>query len=236
MTDRNGAPERRQHVRISPKGTVILHAGEHARRARIANIGHGGLFATTKVGASDRLLGRTVDLELRLDDRMAQWLPVTGKIVRVVADGFAVAFTMIPPALVRLLDDTSQASRNHRRRISVVLIDEDTARRSVIADGFRDVGCDVIEGATPLEAIVRLGESPFEPDLIAIADSIAASVAEDLRRWVELEHPHAKLVRVGADLLGPDGIEHWLSSMDPQDDLVSRVRALVVRPRRPTSS
>ena len=235
MTDRNGAPERRQHVRISPKGTVILHGGELARRARLANIGLGGLFATTKVSASDRLLGRAIDLELRLDDRDAQWLPVPSRIVRVVADGFAAAFVSVPPLLVRLLDEMAHASRVHRRRLSVVLIDEESDRRRVIADGFRDVGCVVIEGSTPLEAIVRLGESAFEPDLIAIADSIAVSVAEDLRRWVELEHPHAKLVRIGADLLGPDGIDHWLSAMDPGADLVSRVRELVVRPRRPTS-
>jgi hypothetical protein len=97
--------------------------------------------------------------------------------------------------------------------------------------GFRATGCGVIEAATPLEAIVRLGESSFEPDVIAIADSHPAAAADEMRDFVERNHPNAKLVTIGDALLQPDGIVHWLSSADPASDLPDRIREVLVRPR-----
>jgi hypothetical protein len=112
----------------------------------------------------------------------------------------------------------------------VVMIDSDLARRTLMADGFRAVGCAVLEGATPLEAIVRLGESHFEFDVIAIADSIPSATSEDLRRFVSAEHPNVKLVTIGVDIDSPSGIAHWLSSTDVGADLPRRVRNVVTKP------
>jgi len=232
MTDRTGVDERRQYARIAPKGTVILLAGEHAQRARITNISHGGLFATTKIGPPERLLARTISMEIRLDGQLAEWIHVAGRVARIVADGFAVSFTSVPAPLVRAIEAMSSESYVHRRRLSVVLIDSDAERRAVMAEGFRGLGSVVIEGSTPLEAIVRLGESSFEPDLIAIADSMPSTVAEDLRRFVALEHPFAKLVTIGVDIDGPSGIVHWLSATDPQSNLLARVRDIVTKQHR----
>ena len=45
MTQRPGRePDRRQHARIEPKGTVTVHALGNAHRARLVNIGVGGMF------------------------------------------------------------------------------------------------------------------------------------------------------------------------------------------------
>jgi hypothetical protein len=90
----------------------------------------------------------------------------------------------------------------------------------------------VIDVSTPLEAIVRLGEAPFEPDLIAIADSLPGQISDDLREFVEREHPRAKLVTIGDEVDDPTGLVHWLSSRNPNSDLVTRVRHVLSRPKR----
>jgi hypothetical protein len=234
MSEQTGVrAERRRHARIAPKGTVILHAAEHVQRGRIANLGEGGMLITTSVTAPDRLLGRAAEIEIRLDGLSAEWLQAAGRIVRISATGIAVAFDMLPAALMRALDEMSTASHARLRVISVVLIDGDARRRASIAIGFRTAGCYVIETATPLEALVRLGESSFEPDLIAVADSLPNTVADELRTFVEREHPRVKLVTIGDEAVEPAGLRHWLSSTDPGLDLPNRIRAVLGRHRRP---
>ena len=232
MNDNSGArAERRGHLRIAPKGTVIARADDRALRGRLANLGEGGLYMLTNVTPPERWLGRSVDLEIRLDTGRAEWLLCPGRVVRLHAGGLATAFSAAPPsALLRMIDEQKYASRASSRVISVVLIDADAGRRSSRAAGFRRTGCIVVEAGSPLEAIVRLGESGYEPDVIAIADTQPTTDAGHLRRFVELEHPGAKLITIGDELLEPEGILHWLSSSDPNDDLAGRVRALLVRP------
>lgn len=231
MTERTGAPERRRYARIAPKGTVVLHAAGHAQRGRIANLGHGGVFAWTKVTAPDRLLARTVDVELRLDGNLARWLRASGRIIRIAAEGVAIAFSPPPDELIQAIDEMS-APHPGMRAMAVVLVDADPERRASMAIGFRAAGCKVVEAARPLDAIVALGESSFEPDLIAIADSVPGTVADELRVWVERNHPRARLVTIGADELEPIGTANWLSAADPLSDLPARVLELMDRPRR----
>lgn len=232
MTNRTGARfERRRHPRICPKGTSLLRVDDYALRGRIANLGEGGMLVIPDLDAPERLLGRLADAEVRLDGGFAQWLPATGRIVRIADGGVAIAFDTLSGELRAMIDELTTASRAHTRVLSVVLIDADAQRRSAMTAGFRATGCGVIEAATPLEAIVRLGESSFEPDVIAIADSQPAAPADELREFVERNHPGAKLVAIGDSLLQPDGIAHWLSSADPGSDLPARIREVLVRPR-----
>jgi hypothetical protein len=232
MNDRTDARlERRRHARVCPKGTSLLRMGDDALHGRIANLGEGGMLVITDVAPPERLLGRLVDAQVRLDGGFAQWLPATGRVVRIADGGIAVAFDTLSRELRHMIDELTTASRARVRVLSVVLIDADAERRSAMTAGFRATGCGVIEAATPLEAIVRLGESSFEPDVIAIADSHPAAAADELRDFVERYHPSAKLVAIGDSLLQPDGIAHWLSSADPGSDLPARIREVLVRPR-----
>ena len=237
MNDRPGVrPERRRHVRTYAKGTSVIHADGHALRGRIANLGQGGMFVATRVGLPEALLRSVVDVELRLDAGFAQWVRGTGRIVRMSPDGVAIAFETMSVELRHVIEDLTTASRARTRVLAVVLIDAHAERRSAMAAGFRGAGCGVIEAATPLEAIVRLGESSFEPDVIAIADSHPDASADEMRSFVERNHPHAKLVTIGDTALEPDGIAHWLSSADPEADLSDRVREILVRPPPVTRS
>lgn len=226
--------ERRKHGRIALKGTAILLAGEHAVRARLVNLGEGGFLATTLVTAPMRLLGRSVDIELRLDDPLSQWNRLEGKIVRIGNDSVAISLNSTP-ALIRLVDEMTDASRTRERVISVILIDEDASRRRLLGDAFRTVGCSLIEAATSLEAIVRLGESSFEPDVIAVADSIPATTANEMREFVGRNHPHVKLVSI-TDVIDSSLNIFQLTDDDLRGNLVDAIRRVLGRPRSPSSA
>jgi hypothetical protein len=232
MNDRAGAPERRRYLRIAPKGAFIFRANGYEQRGRIANLCEGGTYVRTPSTTPARMLGRAVEIELRFDAGRGDWLRATGHVLRIDGDGAAFIFHTLAPALLRMIDDLTSASRARSRVISVVLVDTDAPRRAAMVAGFRATGCNVIDVATPLEAIVRLGEASFEPDVIAIADSQPPEAADQMRAFVENDHPGAKLVTIGDELLQPDGFAMWLSSADPKADLSTRVREVLVTPRR----
>ena len=217
--------ERRTSARISPKGSAFLTAAEWSTRGRIVNVGVGGalLRARTPVGA----VGEAVEIELRLDGASRRWMRLPCRVTRIELAAIAVEVASAPDEFEALIAEVSLASRTNVRRLSVVLIDESVGRRIQIAEAFRAAGCAVIDVSTPLGAIVELGQSQFEPDLIAIADSLPESVSEELRGFVESEHPAARLVRIGNDRLEPVGLANWLSTMNPQNDLVDRIRRLL---------
>jgi hypothetical protein len=220
--------ERRNHARIVTKGALVMHVAGVPQHGRIVDISAGGVSVLTSVTPPERWLARMVDLELRLDGASAEWLTGTARVLRIRADGLALAFTTMPPALVRILDELGHAARTRRRRLVVVLIDTDPVRRAAMMAGFREVGCTVVEAASPLEAIVRLGEATFEPDVIAIADSHPAGAADDLRAFARQNHPHAKLVTI-VDEQGIDGLANWVASADPHSDLAQRIRDMLSR-------
>ena len=230
MTD---VTERRRHPRIALKGTAILLAGEYAVRARIVNLSEGGFIASTLITPPARLLARSVDIELRLDDPLSRWIRMEGKIVRIASESVAVSFEATSQ-LIRLVDAMATASRARQRVISVVVIDEDGTRRQLLAEGFRLVGCTVISAATSLEAIVRLGESSFEPDVIAVADSIPAATANEMRDFVGRNHPNVKLVSITDALTDSTVSIHQLSPADIAGNLADAIRRVLARPRSVT--
>ena len=224
--------ERRQSVRLSPKGTVSIRARGYDVRGRIANVSSGGLAAQTLVTAPDRVLACAVELELRLDTQQAGWLQLAGKILRIGATSIAVAFDTVPAGFDRVIDEALTASNGHGRVLSIVIVDATIERRLRMAEAFRAAGCAVVDVSTPLEAIVRLGEFHFEPDVIAIADSIPSLIADEMRQFVDHEHPRAKLVTIGDGATEPDALVHWLSSVNPGNDLAARIRDVLTRPMR----
>ena len=91
--------------------------------------------------------------------------------------------------------------------------------------------CEVVEVATQLDAIVRLGGSHFEPDIIAVANSQPAAPADEMRTFIRRDHPGSLLVTIGPELLDPAGLANWLSSDTPTVDLPTRIRELIFAPR-----
>jgi CheY-like chemotaxis protein len=224
--------ERRQTVRSSPKGTVSIRATDYDVRGRIANVSRGGLCAITLVTPPERVIGCSVELEIRFDTQQSAWIRMSGHILRLGATRIAIGFDRVPDGFDRLIEDTLNASHSRNRVLATVLVDSNTERRQRMAEAFRAAGCAVVDVSTPLEAIVRLGEFHFEPDIIAIADSLPATIADELRKFVDLEHPRAKLVTINDDVTGPEGIAHWLSAADLGDDLARHVLDILLKPRR----
>lgn len=210
---------------------MVVHVSDQVQRGRIANLAIGGLLVTTATTAPARWLGRTARVELRLDGQEGDWLHGDGKVLRILADRLAISLETRSPGLQRVIEELSGLSHAHSRVMHVVLIDDDVVRRTQMVTAFRGAGCTVVDAASPLEAIVRLGESMFEPDVIAIANSSPADISEELRTFVEREHPRAKLVAIGEAPIDPAGVMHWLSSSDPADDMQARVREMLGRPR-----
>lgn len=217
---------------MTAKGALVLRATERALSGRLANLSASGLWMELNIGPPADLLARTVKLDLRLDGGLAEWLRVEGKVVRLRPNGLAVQFSAPSDLVLRTIDDLASQSQASRRVLTVVLIDSDAARRSAMVKGFRGAGCVTIEGGTPLEAIVRLGDASFEPDLIAVADSYNELDANAMREFVRRNHPHAKLITIGDELFAPDGIANWLSSDNPDADLSKRIRDVIVDGRR----
>jgi hypothetical protein len=211
---------------------VLVRAGTYLLRGRIANLGLGGLSATTLVTAPERLLASSVAIELRFDGSDRAWCELGGRLLRSGASSLAVAFDRVPPGFAQTIEEMHDVWHGRRRVLSIVLVEAEDDRRAMLADGFRAACCNVIDAATPLEAIVRLGESHFEPDVIAIADSRPATISDELRRFVGREHPHARVLTIGRETVGPDGAVRWLSSTAAAGDLVTRIRRLLVASTR----
>lgn len=221
MTQHRGRePDRRQYVRMEPKGTVTLRVLGNVHRGRLVNIAVGGMYVATQITVPDRVLGRVIDLELRFDGPLGAWQRLSGRVTRIDADGIAIVFDAPrTPALLRMIDDVAAASDASARVISVVVIDADATRRAAIATGFHATGCQVIEAATALEAIVRLGEAQFEPDVIAVANPQAGTV-DEMRAFIEREHPSSMLLTISQELLAPVML-----------DLPAHIRSLLCAPR-----
>ena len=83
-------------------------------RARLLNLSEGGFLASTLVTPPRRLLGRSVAIELRLDDPQAQWSRLEGTIGRIENEKIAICLAATP-ALVRLVDGMATASRARER-------------------------------------------------------------------------------------------------------------------------
>ncbi|HET9992836.1 MAG TPA: PilZ domain-containing protein [Kofleriaceae bacterium] len=226
-------PERRRHARILAKGAVTMLVEGNQHRGRIGNFGRGGMFVLVDAPSPELWHGELA-LEIRLDGPGAEWVAAIGRVTFVLRTGVGIAFESTTAKLRAMVDELDTASLANARVVSVVLIDADPARRAAMMNGFRAAGCAVIAVATQLEAIVRLGESSFEPDVIAVADSPQSTAAAEMRAFIERDHPNVKLVTIGDELREPAGIANWLSAADPASDLAVRVREVLVRPRRAT--
>lgn len=216
-------------MRLSPKGTISIRANDYDVRGRVANISTGGILANLLVTAPDRLIGEPVDLELRLDTQQSAWLHLRGRVLRIGSTTIAISLDVVPDSFERVIDESLTASHSRKRVLSIVIVDATLSRRLQMAEAFRASGCAVVDVSTPLEAIVRLGEFHFEPDVIAIADSLPSSIASELRTFINMAHPRAKLVTIGDHAVEPEGLAHWLSSFNPDGDLAKRVLALLMR-------
>ena len=111
--------ERRSSIRISPKGSVVISTGAARHRARISNISRHGMLAVTEARAD--LADRDIEVQLRLDDAQAEWMYLSGRVIRIDDCEVAISFTTVPDAFADLIVDSSSASHGHTTYPSVIL-------------------------------------------------------------------------------------------------------------------
>lgn len=232
----------RKAMRVRSKASICIHGGARMVRGRVIDLAVGGVCVRAHppfgpVG----VIGALVRVHLRLDACASKQFALVGRVLRVnlPTGNIAIGFDAVPEGFEDFVQDELLAAVMHDSLPRMILVDTRGKRRNTIANAFRSGGCDVTEASTPLEAIAHLGGSRFELGLIAIADTVPETVAEELREFLLAEHPGAHMVAIGRSAAHRGPAESWLCSTNVFDDLQTRVGRVITAHgsrRRPTTS
>jgi CheY-like chemotaxis protein len=180
--------DRRQQVRVVANGSVIVYGHETAR-GRLSDISSGGIRMRLVEGGSCCRCGEGVDVELHLDRTGATWRQFCGEVVRVDEREVAIRFTAMPLDFADVIQDALVSALEGAAITHVLLVDPNAERRISFAALLRRTGCRVAEAATPLEAIAHLGGSAIQNWVVAITNTVPASIADELRRFLAESDP-----------------------------------------------
>jgi PilZ domain len=223
--------ELRRAMRVRSKGSVQIRRGARIIGARVVDLAVGGICVRTDIAIGlVGVIGEPVRIHLRLDAVPPREFALLGHVLRASAATNLVAlrFDALPADFEDWIQDELLAAVEHDALPRMILVDSPGARRRMIANAFRNAGCHVTEASMPLDAIAQLGLSRFEPDLIAIADSVPEAVAEELRAFLLEEHPEAHMVAIGSSSTRRAPAESWLRSSNGSGDLQTRVGRVMV--------
>ena len=172
-----------------------------------------------------------VNIDLSFDAAPATHYALTGHARRASAHELSIEFDPLPVEVARVLVDELVAASEHDGVPHMILVDATSPTRTAIAASFREHGWLVTEVSTPLEAIRNIIGERFSPSVIAIADTLPESVAEELRSFLAAEHPEAHMIAIGESATERDPAGSWLSNSDARQDLDLRVGRIVVSHR-----
>jgi CheY-like chemotaxis protein len=219
----------RTAMRVRSKGSIRIKCSHRVIRGRVVNLAAGGICVRTERPISlIGLIGELVRVDLRLDACASKNFALLGRVLRVSdptqpTRRMAIGFDAVPDDFEDCLQDELLAAVEHDMLPRMILVDSSAGRRNKIASAFRNAGCHVTEASTPLEAIAYLDRSRFELGLIAIADTVPETVAEQLREYMLREHPGAHMVAIGSSSAHRDPAGSWLCSTNVRGDLQTRV-------------
>ena len=192
--------ERRHAGRVESTGTVVVHMGDVAIKARILDLAVGGIRVHTAFAPQPHSRGTRVRIDLRVDG-VGHWIHLHGHVDRVedsaASSEIVIVLDHVPPSFEDLVQDELLASLECARTPHVLLVDAYRLRRGLVSDAFRVFGFHVIEASSPVEAIAYLGESQLHPWAIAIADSDVDASADELRRFMDDLYPCIPLIAIG---------------------------------------
>ncbi|KAB2889584.1 MAG: hypothetical protein F9K40_19725 [Kofleriaceae bacterium] len=179
--------ERRHDARVDARGSVILR-GDTPERGRVVDISSGGICIRLAGLVAPGREGEHVVLDVHLDGERHRWLRVRGRIERLGPGGtLGIAFAGPPGELEECVQDELVALLERTEHVHVLLVDPDPIRRVVTAAQLRRAGRRVTEVSSPLEAIQRLAETSGRPTIVAVADTLPASIADELRTYLSAE-------------------------------------------------
>jgi CheY-like chemotaxis protein len=214
--------ELRSAMRVRSKGSVRIHCGDRVVPGRMVDLALGGTCVRTERPIG--VIGDLVRIDLKLD-AASRHFALSGRVLRVSIPTrcMAIEFDAVPDDFEDCVQDELLAAVEHDVLPHMILVDTVDGRRNRIASAFRNAGCHVTEASTPLEAIAHLGGSRFELGLIAIADTVPETVAEELREFLLEEHPDAHMVAIGSSAAHRAPAQSWLCPTNGRGDLQTRV-------------
>ena len=222
--------EMRRAMRVRSKGSIQLRRGTRTIRGRVVDLSSGGvcLRADESIDVGE-LVGQHVAVALRFDASPPSLFALRGHVVRASSDTrfVAVALYDVTSEFEDRLRDEVVAACAYDAMPHVIIVDATVETRQLIASAFRAGGCQVTEVSTPSEAIAELDHGRFEPEVIAIADTVPESVADDLRAVIRHEHPEAHMVAIGTTAQHRDPSGSWISTRDPKGDVAIRVGRVI---------
>jgi hypothetical protein len=205
----NPRMDRRQQVRVTASGSVVVYGRETAR-GRLCDISSGGLRMRLGEHASGGRCGEGVDIELHLDRSGATWQQFRGEVVRVDGLEVAVRFIAMPLDFAKIIQDALASALEGAAVAHILLVDPNAERRIAFAALLQRAGCRVAEAATPLEAIAHLGGSAIQEWLVAVTNTVPANTADDLRRFLAESDPGIE-IRVLGERSPTDALS-WLAA------------------------
>ncbi|MGN6110083.1 MAG: PilZ domain-containing protein [Kofleriaceae bacterium] len=205
--------ERRIARRIQPKGAVMLELDGRIVHGRISNLSATGLLVALEDADCVRPLDPRLVLQVRLDNPVSSWIELEGHVVRIEECALAIELDHATPAYDALIGSEQVAAAQNRRTPCAVVVGSDEARRRPVVDRLRSVGYVIVEAATPLEAVVRVGEASYEPQVIAVAETMLQSNADELRSFMLREHPDAEILAFGPDGAESTALDQWLEAL-----------------------
>jgi CheY-like chemotaxis protein len=174
------------------------------------------------------MAGASVEVEMRLDGQTGEsagWFVLHGQVARVRFDNQSLIIQIgaLPRPLAALIERIRSSAVPP---IEAMIVDRELARRTRVAEAFRAEGCQVIEVATPIEALHWLERGWRGTDVFAVADTIPDTIGIHLREFLDALAPDALVIALG----GPE----WTPGrerLDPSDGdglLAAHVRSLLV--------
>jgi CheY-like chemotaxis protein len=214
--------DRRRSFRVPIDGLALLwHEDRIAGRYALRDLSIGGCLLRNGPACK---IGDEYGLVLDLDERAG--IRVTAKVVRqreteLGGRDVALAFAAHPVVEDQLQDLVMQILENERFVIAgrVLVVDSDPMRRRDTSDHLRQLGHDVLEATTPLEAVWELENGPMDIHTVFVARALGESDGRDLLRFIgsrytgvwrvmladkhEPHGPHGATEAAEAVLLGP---------------------------------
>jgi CheY-like chemotaxis protein len=198
--------DRRHSFRVTVDGLALLWCKDRiAGRYRLADLSIGGCLLrdgpTCDVGAEYGLV-------LHLPTEAAMRLPA--RVVRQRTTEFGrselgIVFLERPPWTEDQIHDL--VMRNLEREHSaikgrVLVVDANENRRDALVETLLGLGCDVLEAATPVEAVWELENGPMDIHTAFIARTLGRSDGRDLVRFIGARYANVwrVLMADGADL------------------------------------
>jgi len=229
------AVDRRRAFRVSVDGLALLwHGGRIAGRYALADLSVGGCLLRNGPPCE---LGEQYGIVLDLPEGD---LRLTATVVRqheteLGGRELGMQFLESTPGLEdRIHDQVVQLlERDPQQRGRVLVVDMDPARRTETGEGLRRLGHDVLEAATPLEAVWELENGPMDIHTVLVARSLGGSDGRDLLKFIGARYTGVwrvlmsdvseQLGLADAILLGPRHLSRLRKALPSSSTRIKRV-------------